>query len=56
MNMVRSMLFAKQIPKIFWAEAANWSVHVLNRCPTLAVKNKTPEEAWSGIKPSVDHF
>jgi len=29
---------------------------VLNRCPTLAVKNKTPEEAWSGIKPSVDHF
>jgi hypothetical protein len=56
MNMVRSMLFAKQIPKTFWAEAANWSVHVLNRCPTLAVKNKTPEEAWSGIKPSVDHF
>jgi transposase InsO family protein len=56
MNMVRSILFAKQIPKTFWAEAANWSVHVLNRCPTLAVKNKTPEEAWSGIKPLVDHF
>lgn len=56
MNMVRSMLHAKQIPKTFWPEAVNWTVHVLNRCPTFAVKNRTPEEAWSGIKPSVDHF
>lgn len=56
MNMVRSMLSAKRIPKTFWPEAVNWAVHVLNRCPTLAVKNKTPEEAWSGLKPSVDHF
>ena len=31
-------------------------MHVLNRSPTLAVKNKTPEEAWSGFKPSVEHF
>ncbi|CAL9002860.1 unnamed protein product [Prunus brigantina] len=56
MNMVRSMLAAKQIPKTFWPEAVNWTVHVLNRCPTFAVKNKTPEEAWSGHKPSVDYF
>ena len=56
MNMVRSMLSEKQIPKTFWPEAVNWTVHVLNRSPTLAVKNKTPEEAWSGRKPSVDHF
>ena len=33
-----------------------WTVHVLNRSPTLAVKNKTPEEAWSELKPSVEHF
>ncbi|TXG73665.1 hypothetical protein EZV62_002244 [Acer yangbiense] len=26
------------------------------RCLTLAVKDVTPEEAWSGVKPSVDHF
>lgn len=24
--------------------------------PTSIVKDMTPEEAWSGIKPSVDHF
>ncbi|KAM1229407.1 hypothetical protein ACFX2G_040590 [Malus domestica] len=56
MNMVRSMLSAKQVPKNFWPEGVNWAVHVLNRCPTLAVKNKTPEEAWNGHKPSMDHF
>lgn len=56
MNMVRSMLSGKKIPKTFWPKAVNWIVHVLNRSPTLAVKNKTPEEAWSVFKPTVDHF
>lgn len=45
MNMVRSMISEKQLPKTFWPEAVNWTVHVLNRSPTMAVKNKTPEEA-----------
>jgi len=31
-------------------------VHILDRSPTLAVRNKTPEEVWSGFKPSVSHF
>ncbi|XP_042450656.1 uncharacterized protein LOC122035309 [Zingiber officinale] len=56
MNMVRSMLSEKQVPKTFWPEAANWVVHILNRSPTLAVKNMTPEEAWSGVKPNVEYF
>uniref|UniRef100_A0A2N9FP23 Integrase catalytic domain-containing protein n=1 Tax=Fagus sylvatica TaxID=28930 RepID=A0A2N9FP23_FAGSY len=56
MNMVRSMLSEKQIPKNFWPEAVNWTAHVLNRSPTLVVKDMTPEEAWSGVKPNVDYF
>lgn len=36
--------------------ATNWSIHVLNLSPTFAVKNITPEEAWSGRKPTIDHF
>lgn len=56
MNMVRSMLSEKNIPKTFWPEAINWTINVLNRCPTLTVKDVTPEEAWSGVKPSVDLF
>lgn len=56
LNMVRSLLVKGGVPKSFWPETVLWSIHVLNRCPTFSVKNMTPEEAWSGRKPSVDHF
>ncbi|KAL5816544.1 hypothetical protein ACOSQ3_024922 [Xanthoceras sorbifolium] len=42
MNLVRSMLSEKKIPKTFWPEAMNWTVYILNQTPTLAVKNITP--------------
>jgi len=56
MNMVCCMLSAKRVPKLFWAEAAKWSFYLLNRCPTHVVKKITPQEAWSGVKPSVQHL
>ena len=45
LNMVRILLTRGRVPKTFWPEAVNWSIHVLNRSPTFAVQNKTPEEA-----------
>ncbi|GKV39214.1 hypothetical protein SLEP1_g47020 [Rubroshorea leprosula] len=54
--MVRSLLKKSSIPKNFWPKTVNWSIHILNRSPTLTVQNMTPEEAWSGRKPGVDHF
>ncbi|MCH81752.1 copia-type polyprotein, partial [Trifolium medium] len=56
MEMVRSMLAGKDMPKMFWPEAVNWSIYVLNRSPAAALLDVTPEEAWSGIKSSVKHF
>jgi hypothetical protein len=50
------MLSEKNVPKSFWPEGVNWVVHILNRCPTFAVKYITLEEAWSRSKPSVSHF
>jgi hypothetical protein len=50
------MLSARQVPKQFWPEAVKWATYVLNRSPTLSVKDMTPEEAWCGVKPSVHHF
>ena len=32
------------------------AAYILNRCSTKDVKNKTPIETWSGIKPPVRHF
>lgn len=54
--MVRSLLARGRVLNTFWPEAVNWSIHVLNRSPTFAVQNMTPEEAWSGRRPAVDHF
>ena len=56
LNMVRSMLAGGSIPKNFWPEAVNWSVHILNRSPTFVVQDMTPAETWSGRKPVVNHF
>lgn len=56
LNVGRSLLVRGRIPKTFWPEAVNWSVHILNRSPTFAVLNMTLEEAWSGRKPNVEHF
>ena len=54
--MVRSMLKTKSLPKELWAEAVNWSVYLLNMCPTKTVKDVTPEEAWSKKKPDVRYL
>ncbi|KAK2989292.1 hypothetical protein RJ640_027329 [Escallonia rubra] len=56
MNMTRSMLKSKNLPKEFWAKAVDCAVYLSNRSPTRSVWNQTPQEAWSGYKPSVSHL
>ena len=56
MECVRSMLSSAKLPNIFWAEAVSTTVYLQNRLLTSALKNKTPEEVWSGRKPSVAHL
>ena len=48
------MLEHRHALKKFWAEAVNTAVYLLNRSPTVAIKDKTPEEAWSGRKPRIN--
>jgi len=45
MEMAKSMLFEKGMPKEFWPEAVNTAVYLLNRCPKRVVWNMTPFEA-----------
>ncbi|GJY68640.1 retrovirus-related pol polyprotein from transposon TNT 1-94, partial [Tanacetum coccineum] len=56
MNMVRSMLKSKNMPKEFWAEAVQCAVYIQNRCPHVKLVDKTPQESWSGVKPTISHF
>ena len=55
-KMARTTINEKGLSKYFWAEAVHTAVHILNRCPTKALKDKTKVEAWSEIKPSVSHL
>lgn len=55
-EMARCMLKAMQVPPKFWAEAISAAVYVLNRSPTKSLLNKTPFEAWHGVKPNVSHL
>jgi len=50
MEMARCMLYQKQLPKKFWAEAANTVVFFQNRIPTRAIQNQTLFEAWFVFK------
>jgi len=53
MEMARSMLHEKDMPKHFWMEAANTVVFFQNRLPSKALKDEIPFEAWYGYKPSL---
>ena len=56
LDMVRSMIKTKNMPKEFWAEAVQCAVYIQNRCPHAILENKTPQELWRGHKPNVSHF
>ncbi|RDX85080.1 hypothetical protein CR513_33778, partial [Mucuna pruriens] len=56
LNMARCMLKVKSMPKAFCVEAVSCTIYLSNLSPTRNVKGQTPQEAWSGVKPKVDHF
>jgi hypothetical protein len=56
MEMVRCVLFEKDLPKKFWAELVNTAVFLLNRLLTRALQNKTPYKAWHDYKPSLQNL
>ncbi|MCO5597177.1 hypothetical protein L7F22_051253 [Adiantum nelumboides] len=56
MEMARCMLKAKNLPHKLWMEAVACAAHVLNRCPTRALKTITPYESWYDRKPSISYL
>ena len=44
MNMVRSMLKGKNLPKEFWGEVVSTATYILNRCATKKLEGITQEE------------
>jgi hypothetical protein len=54
--MANCMIQSKGISLKYWVEAINCANYIVNRTPTKALKNITPEEAWTKLKPDVSHF
>ena len=56
MEATREMLHDQELPMHLWEEATRTSVYVQNHNPHRVLKNKTPEEVFSGKKPEVIHL
>jgi hypothetical protein len=52
----KAMIHDHSLPMILWAEACMTTVYVQNRSPHQILKNITPEEAFTGVKPEIGHF
>ncbi|KAB2603956.1 retrovirus-related Pol polyprotein from transposon TNT 1-94 [Pyrus ussuriensis x Pyrus communis] len=55
-EMAKAMLYDRGMPYFLWAEAMHTAVYILNRCPTKALGNITPFEAYNGRKPGIAHL
>lgn len=53
---MRCMMLFSGVPMKLWAEAACCAAYLVNRTSTKAIEMKTPEEVWSGRRPSVSHL
>ena len=52
-EMVKCMLYEKDLPKIFWEKVANTTVFLHNRLPIKILEENTSFEAWYNYKPSL---
>jgi hypothetical protein len=50
------MIQSKGLSLKYLAEEINCANYIVNHTPTKALKNITPEESWTTIKPYVSHF
>ena len=53
---IRSVVTGTKIPKALWKDLAYSVNYIQNRWPTKALKLKTPEEVFTGIKPHLGHL
>jgi hypothetical protein len=53
---VRSMLHDQSLPLYLWAEACCTAVYLQNRSPHRILGKMTPEEAFTGRRPDVEHI
>eukprot|EP00253_Pinus_taeda_P033936 PITA_33936 len=56
MERARSMLSGVGLGQEFWAEAVETACYLVNRSPSSTLEDKTPQEVWTGKKPSLSYL
>ena len=56
MERARSMLSGVRLGQEFWAKAVETTCYLVNRSPSSALEDKTPQEVWTSKKPSFSHL
>jgi hypothetical protein len=56
MEKVRCMLSGVGLGKEFCLEAVSTACYLVNRSPSSVLYDKTPQEVWTGKKPSLTHL
>ena len=54
--MARSMMKEKSLSTKFWGKSMAIAVYLINMCPTKAVSDRTPMEAWSQGRWTIEHL
>jgi hypothetical protein len=52
----KAMLHDQDLPIMLWAKACNTTFYVQNRSPHSILKDKTPKEAFTTVKPEIGHL
>lgn len=55
-DLARTMLLAKNLPKYLWAEAVNTAVYTLNHTGPSSIDGKTPVELFTGKSTRLEKF
>ena len=51
-----ALMSKKEMPQSFWAEAVHTIVYIMNRTPTAAIHDITPEQRFTSTKHDVSHL
>ena len=51
-GVAKAMLFDQGLPLFLWVKAYKTAVYIQNRCPHTTLGRKTPEEVFTGTRPS----
>ncbi|KAL1209116.1 Retrovirus-related Pol polyprotein from transposon TNT 1-94 [Cardamine amara subsp. amara] len=56
MEVARSMMFHKNLPRRFWGDAVMTACYLINRTPTKVLNDISPYEVLNKTKPHIDHL